>query len=681
MEKLECLCDAIWQGAATENLLTEWRNPAEAVTVGEGEAIIRQMHPARYLYFLIEGAVEHSLSFEGGRDRVVVGETSMVFFPLGWSGLSAPFRYVTSAHAKTRCTLYRWPVDELNRLFYAEPAMGGRFFRFILNSVLSMLDDTRRQLKTASPSSGLLVNTLARKIPGSGCQPMTAVQIREVLGHSLFLEVFPEPYLEWLTGGVEVKHLRQGECLYRQGDAADRLMLLAAGSVAVSFKPDGATEDLFLRSYSSLGQIVATTAFSTSGVHRESAISITDVTVLCIHKSDIQRLCSDQPQFGLIWERRLLWLLSARLRTLRIQLVAQRHDEEHIVIENLLAQVSPQLGIFSKLYKLPHLLASRLTHAEALACLQDVKVNGSRLERTVASVCLDLLGELSRELEFYEGLHYVYQAVTQAPLEQSSSSVRRLCNQCFKRVFESARYVIRGTEHLPDRPGHIFLLNHLISHPYHALPNGFEFALDTHFVSAMILDSKYGDGGVRVVRRGRGDEHGHHSYYDRLGHIYVHTLESDALPESQEEAGARREAFNRLAGDYLRSGVNLIICPEGTSHWGRDSPSAFKKGVFHLAAALAPEPLIVPIAVANFDKRLKHNAVAAVVHEPFYLSAQCDPLDKQSLAGFLSDFRHVYRGYVVEAMALADAAAWAPGSAQEVHLADYLLNIPVAFEI
>jgi hypothetical protein len=198
------------------------------------------------------------------------------------------------------------------------------------------------------------------------------------------------------------------------------------------------------------------------------------------------------------------------------------------------------------------------------------------------------------------------------------------------------------------------ILNHLISHPYHVLANGFEFALDTHFVSAMILEPRYGDGGVRVVRRGRGEEHGHHSYYDRLGHLYVYTSESDALLESQEDVIARRECFNKMAGDYLRAGQNLIICPEGISNWGKDSPSEFKKGTFHLAASQHPEPLIVPIALANFDKRLKNSAFAAVVHEPFYLRNKCDPDDTRSLNSFLHDFRRVYRDYVTEAQALAD---------------------------
>jgi CRP-like cAMP-binding protein len=639
MDNLDKLSAAIWQGEVSRPFLSEWRNLAEEVKFEAGDIVVRQLHPARHLYFLVDGEIEYSLAFEGSQGDFPVGGIALRFSPLGWSGFSAPFRYATSARAKSACTLYRWPIDALNQLFYLDLAMGRRFFHYILSMVLPLLADARRKLKTSTGSSKLFLNTLAKRIPGSPCASLTPAEIREILGHSLFLEVFPESYLTPLGDMVAVRHFRQGEQLYQQGSPSDQLILLAAGLVAVSFTPDDSDREVFLRSCSSSGQIIATSAFSLTDKHVETATAVTAVTVLSINMSAIQCLTESQPELGLILARRLLWLLTFRLRTLRIQMVGQHHDEEHIVIRNLLSQVSPQLGISSKLYKLPHLLASRLTHAEALTCLQDVKQNGSRLERTLASVCIELLAELWRELEFYEGLHEVYQTVTQAPVEKAPEYVRHLSCQAFKRVFESARYVIRGVEHLPARPGNIFILNHLISHPYHALANGFEFSLDTHFVSAMILEPQYGDSGVRVVRRGRGGEHGHHSYYDRLGHIYVYTSESDALLESEQELKARRESFNKTAGDYLRAGVNLIICPEGTANWSEDSPSAFKKGAFRLAAGLDPEPLIVPIAVTNFDKRLKNSAFAAVVHEPFYLTDKCDPYDETSLNNFLVDLQ------------------------------------------
>jgi CRP-like cAMP-binding protein len=664
LEFLEKLSNRIWEGDASKPFLREWGDLAEELTFKQGEQIVRQFHPARYLYFLFEGEIEHSLHFSGSLGDAAVGGISLRFFPLGWSGFSAPFRYATSASASSECTLYRWAIDDLNQLFYAYPAMGEQFFRHLFDTLLPLLDDARHKLKAVNSSADKILHKLARKIaPVRSTQPDYEERL-ELISSSLFMEVFPERFLELLVEKAGVEHFSQGEVLYRQGGPSEKLLLLATGSVLMSCD-SGDNGEIFLRTYSLPGQVVATTVFSLSGRHEETATALTDVSLLSIKKSDITALCQSYPEFGQVFAKRLLWLLSARLRTMRIQLVAQQWDEEHVVVQNLLSQVSPQLGVSSKLYKLPHLLACRLTHAEALACLQEVRQSGTPLERSLASVCLDLLAELWRELEFDEGLQAVYQAVTQSPLFVPEEEVRRRCNQEFKKVFEKARHVIRGLENLPPQPGHIFILNHLISHRHHALANGFEFALDTHFVSSMILEPFYGDGGVRMVRHCRGEEYGHQSYYERLGHIHVYTAESEAQLESEEEAAARRAGYIETAANYLDSGTNLIICPEGTSNRGEDSPSEFKKGTFHLAASLKLEPLIVPIAVAGFDKRLKNNAFAAVVHKPFYLKDKCDPSDKQSLENFLAEFRETYRGYVIEAQLLANAFMRQEGKSRE----------------
>jgi len=654
LDKLEKLANAIWQGEADKAFVNRWAEKAEKVCLDEDASVVKQFHQAQYVYFLIEGDVEHSLVLEGCRKSVDVGGVSLRFFPFGWSGFSPPYRYATSARTKTASIFYRWPIAQLNRLFSAHPQLGQQFFYYLLTTVLPLLDDVRSRLRRNIRSSDKLINELGTRVPEAQPCDWSQDDITELLHQSLFLEVFPEEFTNTLAQMAKAHHFRQGECLFKQGESSNQFMLLASGAVVASFRRRGNEDELFLRSYSSPGQVVASTVFSLSGRHEESVCAISDVTVLSVERAALQQLMADQPEIGLRMAERLLWLLSTRLRMLRTHLLAQDNEDEKVVVSTLLAQSSPQLGIASKLYKLPHLLSNRLTHEDAQACLEAVRLNGTRLERTIAGVCNELLSEVWREQAFYERLQHVYQLVTQAPLEQKHSETRRLCNWGFKQVFEHARCVVHGMERLPAQAGHIFVLNHLISHPYHALANGFEFALDTHFVSSMILEPKYGDGGVRVVRRGRGEEHGHHSYYDRLGHIYVRTLESDTVLETNEQAIARRERFNRKAGNYLANGINLIVCPEGTSRLGHESPTEFKKGIFHLAANLEHEPLIVPIAVAGFDKRLKDNAFAAVVHEPFYLSHRCNPHNKESLQHFLDQFQHTYRAYVLEAQLLAD---------------------------
>jgi 1-acyl-sn-glycerol-3-phosphate acyltransferase len=106
-------------------------------------------------------------------------------------------------------------------------------------------------------------------------------------------------------------------------------------------------------------------------------------------------------------------------------------------------------------------------------------------------------------------------------------------------------------------------------------------------------------------------------------------------------------------------GKNVVICPEGACTVTEKSPLRFRPGAFRLAAHVRPEPLLVPIAVANFDKKLTRTATAAVVHQPFRLSdAVADPSDEPSLLKFLNSHLHPrFRRWVLEAAELAGSAA------------------------
>ncbi len=127
---------------------------------------------------------------------------------------------------------------------------------------------------------------------------------------------------------------------------------------------------------------------------------------------------------------------------------------------------------------------------------------------------------------------------------------------------------------------------------------------------------------------------------------------TDDQPVSPEQ---RRRLFLDTAGGHLRNGTNIVICPEGTSTETENSPLPFKTGAFHLAANVRPEPLVVPIAVANFDKKLTRTRTAAVVHEPIRLSEHLgENIGKEALRAFVDD--HVYKRfqeYVREAVRLA----------------------------
>jgi hypothetical protein len=274
-------------------------------------------------------------------------------------------------------------------------------------------------------------------------------------------------------------------------------------------------------------------------------------------------------------------------------------------------------------------------------------------------MCLEILGNVRKELEVYRRLQQVYQTVSEASADRTPEEVRRLCCIQFCRLFKRLDYIIEGEENLPPKPGHIFIMNHLVSHPENALPNDLHLTLDTHFVACMLLSRKYGEPPVHVVRKSHPDEYGHQKYFDRLGYIYVyakHVDEDEA--NSKLLAEHRRRAFLETAARCLGDGKNVVICPEGTCTVTEQSPLPLKAGAFRLAAFVEPEPLVVPIVVANFDRKITRTTLVAHVHEPFRLSGHVPkPVQDDALFAFVADFGEQMRSWVQGARDRAAATA------------------------
>jgi len=256
----------------------------------------------------------------------------------------------------------------------------------------------------------------------------------------------------------------------------------------------------------------------------------------------------------------------------------------------------------------------------------------------------------------FRELRTIYEMVADAPPTASPEELRQLSCEAFAELFEGIDHLVVGEERLPEEPGHIFIMNHLSNHLDNLLPDCFVPTLDTHFVSAMILHRKYGEAPVRVVRKSNPNEHEHRRYYDRLGHIYVRSRQMNPVRDGPNGStpGEQRQLFLHAASEHLKGGNNIVICPEGISTDTENSPLPFRTGAFRLAAHVRPEPLLVPIAVANFDKEIMLTKMVAVVYEPIRLSEYLgETFDDRSLHRFVNDnvYEH-FKGYVREAVQL-----------------------------
>ena len=622
-----------------------------------GHVLTRQFAPATELYLLASGELQFLNRIEDGNEDIDVGRSRAPWTPIGWSGLLAPRRYSTTVVCISACRVLQFEHDALAALFAAEPALETGFIELILARCLDVLAERRARIVQQSRTPVNFADAL-----DAGGEEETYNRapppVLDLLRRSAFFEVFEEEHLRRFAQAVESRYFCRGEPVVEQGSSSPGLWVLATGRVALNYRPAGANEHYALRSLTLPGAVVALAGVA--GVERtQTAVRATrDCTIYRIDPRKLAAALDGDPGLALALARRVLWLLASHLRAARVVFISRHFAQERLAIRNLLEQSCTQLSVNSPLHRLPHLLDSQLTLGDAFALLERTTGSADALERSLAQLCQEMLGEVQREHEFFEALRQVYNAVVTAPPEMPARDVRKLCARGFRAAFRRMRYVVEGERNLPAEPGQIFIFNHLKNHRHNTLPNNFQLTLDSHFVSAMLLDPRYGDSGIRVVRRSRGTEYGHQAYYDRLGHISVYTHESDRIEETEAEQRARRDRFFETAGGYLRQGTNLILSPEGTSYWTEDSPGPFKPGAFRLAASVQPEPWIVPIAVANFDRRIHSTVCAAIIKPPFKVSEVLpDVADREQLRRFLRRLREIFASYVEEARRLARSGA------------------------
>lgn len=494
------------------------------------------------------------------------------------------------------------------------------------------------------------------------------VETLDLLSDSPFFEGMEREHLEHFARHAGRQTFEPGDHVIRQGEPATAFYVLARGKIELSFAKAGAElaapdeETGPEMDGHTLPHIVGHRGYPVGWAslvephrYRATAVAREQTEMLVLNRELFEAYARERPDFGLAFMRRVLWLIGNHLRMTRTRLVAARYGNVPQTVRALLHQNAATLGVASPLRKIPHYLENRLTLDDAHRTLEVLKSEGDEVERELAAQISDLLDEVWREVRIFRQLQEIYDLVAGAPPAMSPEELRRRSCEKFADLFGGTDYVVRGEENLPEEPGHIFVMNHLSNHLDNMLPNDFILTLDTHFVSSMILLEKYGEAPVRVVRKSDPGEYGHQKFYDRLGYIYVYSGYVDPSDDPSVSPEQRRRLFLNTAERDLRNGRNIVICPEGTSTETENSPLPFKTGAFHLAAGIKPEPLIVPIAVANFDKKLTRVTTVAVVHEPIRLSDHLgENIDGRALREFVNG--HVYerfRGYVSEAVRLA----------------------------
>lgn len=621
----------------------------EIITVQKNAYLNKQFYFAEEFYMLLDGEISFSVKLDDDTGNFSVGETSNKWTPVGWSGFRYPSRYATTVQTKKDSVLIRWKHSFIKEFTDKYPAFGSQLFLFITEKGFTLLDSVRKELV-----KNLKANWSPIKEARTTTSKSKTKEALSVLQRSAFFEKFNGDQINLFSRLTKQKEFKRGDLIFRQGERSTGFYFLASGQIGLEYEIEGQLPAL-IKVLNRSGLVINWTGVSKELFNDVDVKALTNCKVYYIEDNDLKTLFEEHPSLGLKFSKRLLWLISNHLRSARSKWISLQFEHEILAVRNLLEQNSTQLSVKSSLHKIPHLLGSIYTLEDSFKIIREVLKKGTPLEKNIAQTMMDVLADIHKEQDFYTGLTNVYDSVVNAPEAMLPSEIRNLCAQKFIKLFKSVPIVISGEENLPEDSGHIFILNHLKNHPYNTLPNKFQLTLDSHFVSSMLLYRKYKDSGIRVVRVSTGAEYGHQDYYNRLGHIYVYTKDSETIVETKEEKQKRRTQFYKEAGEHLTAGRGLILSPEGTSVETHESPVEFKAGAFKLALNLDPEPYIVPIAVANFDKRMNHSCLSVVIKKPFRMSDVLkDPNDKEEFFAWLKNYRKEYRGYVEEAIAQAE---------------------------
>ncbi|MDP5057197.1 MAG: cyclic nucleotide-binding domain-containing protein [Marinomonas hwangdonensis] len=633
-------------GNVSTELMTSLVDLASTKTLTVGEVLAKQFEVGQYIYFLIEGEIAISVPLQDTGKSYNVGLINKPLSPVGWSAFRHPSRYATTFTATKSSTLILWPIVELQKILETDLVLANRFLQFVYEESLPILTDIQNQTRPFFSNESLAFEE-TRPLVTTEKPTQIIKDAVNLLNYAPFCETFTQAEIHTLAKQSTTLLAHQGDIISQQDQPSDGLYLLIKGKVVVSYQTE--TGDIITtRSISRPGTILAWTTKNASMKNRTSIISSRDSSILYIAQKDLLAIFEENPKFSVKYLYRLIWLIGTHLLSARMRYLSQIANDEVLAVSNVIEQNAALLPVSSPLYKVSELLKSAITTDEAFGVLYKCLHFGCVLERTIAGMCLDILKDLQRENAFYRHLQNVYDTINNLPKETPALDARRLGTELFKQAFQQVPYVIKGLENLPKKAGSLFIYNHLLGSPTNRLPNGFRFSMDAQFISAMVIDNEYGVSGQRVVRRSKESEFWRDDFYSRFGNVFISSW--DSLTKDTPEY----DSFIQQSQTTLRNNFPLMISPEGQSFSTSQSPGPLLPHAFEIAASMgADEPWIVPVAVANFDKRADHNLYTVIVKPAFKLSSRVNPADKEALAQFLIDYQAEYKGYVDEAVNLS----------------------------
>ncbi|QNL48217.1 cyclic nucleotide-binding domain-containing protein [Olivibacter sp. SDN3] len=585
-----------------------------------------------YIHWLLAGSVRFYVALNEGDPEIEVCQFTGQALPIGWNGLNPPGRHTKNVLvASERATFFRVELHAYHTFLHTLTDVN-LHIHVCKKQFLLLKKAVLNQQSILPPDSAIKTQDHDHHYDSVAQQPQA---IMGLLKRSPFFEFFEDTELMLIAKQAVRREYRPDDVVFQQDTFSDGLYILIEGNIRMERIEH--TQRLSQWPISDQGFIfgwpcmIAEKEICTAYVVRRTSTYF-------IENTRLNSLLKSDNSFALRFYTRLNWLVDNHINAAFIRFLSLHFNANQLTIQYLIESYQTQIKASSELHQIPHLLKHRTTKYLAFEILHQLIEVGTSRERRIASICLDLLRAEKQEMLFLRHLQEVYEVVTDTNREPDAAETRKACSAAVRRLCTFFDYQMEGWHHLPDKPGHIFIYNHLLNHPDYTLNNNFQITLESHFISAMILDVKYGDPGIRTVRIGRSREFAHQDYYEKLGYINVFTKESDSTDTNKRDAA--RNHFFDTAKAFLLDGYNIIISPEGTSYRTEDDiPGEFKPGAFRLALETDPEPMIVPIVMLYFDKRIHEAKRYCEILKPFKISEH--PLFDQKLG--ITDFVNKYR--------------------------------------
>lgn len=610
-----------------------FREKSEQIIIREGGILCHTHSRVTHFYILLSGELNYFLTDEVTEEITELFVISRPGMVIGWEALNPPERFIADVSVKSQtATLLK--IKTKNFLEVLTPSLLKQLCReiqFLLEtSFYKQTDLLSTKVKQRAVN---LENYFISK-------DSTLNERSILLRSSPFFGEFKEKEILALADLLERREYDANELIYDQDEDTEGIFILIQGEVSIR-RQEGEVY-LNLRSISTPGYIFGwSSTFGNTDICRASTEHKTSVYFI---STDELKPLTEQPDFGNNFFKMVIWLIGNQLQLSHSRYIYLLDDHNLVSVKHLIDINRSRIPLPSPLHQIPHLLRDNTTQKLAFSILHNLHRKGTKQERHISSICLDLLKSEEREMLFLEGISEVFKIVATSTPDKTEEN-RKWCAKKTREVFKHTTVHLEGEENLPARSGNIFIYNHLLNHPQYILNNRFQLTLDSHFISSMILDERYNDPGIRTVRYGKSVEYGHQDYYDNLGYINVYTGDSDL--QDEESKSRARERFYQEAEQYLKKGANLIISPEGTSFLSEDSPGPFKMGPFNIAEQASNEPYIVPIVFYNFDKRITESLFFCRILAPFKISEQRK--ENESLKLFVKRYQEEFSREVEKA--------------------------------